>query len=432
MSGRTQTAYGIAIAVGFFISVLHGVYFILGGVMSNLAYAIPLMLIAIHFLRSGMIIISERLIIYSLLMAILFVVAVYVSFGFQRAEVANWQEGALYYGRGLIILVIATYAMQQMHAFGFITGLFWGGSVVMIFLAAMSFSSEYLGTMPVKNLLPAATTVREYSGYTGLYNNPNYWSIYSVFVAILCGFFIVKQSKVAGYSFARYMGVCVFIFAIGSTIFTGSRMGIIACIIVMIALLVFGYKVRSPLTFILAAVLITTILVVIASFISSPVESLQAKYSAIDSVSIDKAWHRFLRLADNVQEEDRFGRMMVYFDFWSKDISSIIFGIGLRTTLPVGLPHNTFVSVLMDFGVIGFSAFILFLLTNSLRILQLPSESDRVHRFLYFTILSVFTVFLISNDIIESRASWVMLGILVSARDCFLSFEPRFSRESLR
>jgi hypothetical protein len=296
----------------------------------------------------------------------------------------------LYYARAvLIVYIISTVILDSEREF-YESVLVCG--VITSFIVLLSFIAESVGAenLSLRVLVPSSFLEREYSGYTGFFNNPNYWSIFA-FLNVLILFSSCKNYTKDKLKYL--IVVSSTLVAIASLIATGSRMAMILCILATVMIF-------RP-TFLKGGVTLV-ILIVVGFIFASEIESL-------DFGTLIKTFERFDRLLNNFSNEDRFSRALIYYENITSNKYSLFFGIGLGTELYVGPPHNTFFLLMRDFGIFSIVAFclmysyLLYKLTNS--------RLESPHRQIVILSLISIPIFFLTNDIVDSRPFWFLFAI---------------------
>lgn len=325
-----------------------------------------------------------------------------------------WLIQFLYYTRGIIISIIIIYAANNLDDKGLLNGLYQGYVITITFLSGIIISSNFFGTSSVKEIVGNVNLIREYTGFTGLYSNPNYWSIYVVLGAALCSYRIINIDVKFK---SNFIPLLYLILSFIYTISTGSRMGILAIAVLFIINLLYifrGQYHRSFFTYSSIKSIAVFIILIFLSFVFSDVYHILSFIKEIDITALVKTIDRFDRLVNYADEESRLERAIVYMNLITDNPYSLIFGLGLGATIESGPPHNTLIKILVDFGLIGlilFSCVIFAKITIFLRY-----KFSRQHNFIILVFLLLIGIFSLTNDVIESRNFWVIIGVILSLK----------------
>ena len=93
-------------------------------------------------------------------------------------------------------------------------------------------------------------------------------------------------------------------------------------------------------------------------------------------------------------------------------VGSATYGIATEPLLGRNLAaHNTFVSVLVETGIVGFALFALLLATLILVALQLPEAL----RMMWLTVLLVWCVGVLSLTYEAKKSTWCLFGLLIAS-----------------
>lgn len=312
-------------------------------------------------------------------------------------------EQVLYYVRGGVIISILFICINVDKELTF--GALVCCAVITSFLISQSSMFRFLNIPgSLFDLIPQSLTERQYSGFTGFFNNPNYWAIFLLMNSFLCISGLVKYNS----GFNVFLLLFSLTVSVVGLLFTGSRMGIV-CFCVA-CLLVSNFRSKK---FIFTLMLFILFLVFFALYNREFLLSL-------DFTVLEKSLSRFERIFSNVTEEDRFQRAELYLDSLFSNPQSYFFGLGLSALVGEGAPHNTLISLFRDFGlmlpILGISLFSLFVFT------RLKNNTLCRHEvtLIKVTLISI-PIILITNDIFDSRPFWIMLGLVVS----FLSLKEK-------
>lgn len=361
--------------------------FVLGSLVSNL---IPLVVFLVSFSfycnhNKAYIFFS---VLFSLIFLVSFMLASLLRFGFYEDFIL--QGG--YYFRGLLItlavLVLAKYDKE----------IFFNTLILLSCLTSLLFAFSYLSEIlgfgiSIFNLVPDVYLSREYSGFTGMYNNPNYWAVFAFLHFSILFYGMHSKNTTLKNSFVF---LCLFIAGV-SLISTGSRMGILLAAIVIFWGVDFEKKLKIGGGVILLVLFLSL-------FLNDDFFSLN------NTVAIDKSFNRFERLIYNIEEEDRFLRAQAYIGVFIISPDNFIFGGGMGRDLSVGPPHNTFLLLFRDFGIVGVT--LMLLLLSSLMLISRKKNIN--NKKTYYSYLMALFIFFISNDIADSRPFWMILGLLLS------------------
>jgi len=361
--------------------------FVLGSVVSNL---IPLFVFLVSIScyfnknKSYMILV----LIVSLIFLVFFMLISLLRFGLYEDFIL---QGGYYFRGGLItfsVVILAKYSkVKFFDAFIFL-------SCITSFLFAFSYLSEVLDLgFSIFYLVPDVYLSREYSGFTGMYNNPNYWAVFAfLHFSILFYGLHTQNSK-----FKNFIILLSLLVAVVSLLSTGSRMAMLLAVIVIYWGIDFKRKLKVGGVFVLIAIFI------LFFFQDNSI-------SISNTVAIDKSFNRFERLIYNIEEEDRFLRAKAYISAFLLSADNFLLGVGMGRDLSVGPPHNTFILFFRDFGIFGVT---LMLFLFAFLMFKLSKKNMDNKQACYSYLMALF-VFFISNDIADSRPFWVIFGLLLT------------------
>lgn len=303
---------------------------------------------------------------------------------------------SLYYIRGGILLFIifelAKFNLKKLLD----TLVILSAITSILLLQAITFKFLY-ASWSLFYLIPESLLERQYSGFVGFFNNPNYWSIFAFLNFSLILYTIKNSSKM--YNSHRYFFVLVTLISLYSIIMTGSRMGMLLAFLSVILCI----NLKSLKSY-YVIIVITSLTFLVINYIAN----FQID---MDLSSIDKALVRFERLLNSASEEDRFIRASRYLDLLLSSFQNFLFGIGLGTNIGSGSPHNSFILIIRDFGVLGLFLFVSFYIYTICKGLR---NCTRNTQYLFRLLCVSIPIIMISNDIIDSRPFWLILGIYLA------------------
>lgn len=249
--------------------------------------------------------------------------------------------------------------------------------------------SLMIGHIPII-LFPLLFMEMKTRSYSGIFYNPNSFGVVVVvlFATILAKFtFIlenhfmglqIKKIKIWGYTLT--LSICFFLIIISS-----SRTSALAAILLLVTCMFFLFKKsykNSKIQLKYAKKFAS--LVMLLLFLIVPV----LMFTPISDLIFESLIEKFIRKSNDILD----GRLYV----WYRTISEIqIFGHGRDyfTTLGLGA-HNTFISILGQYGLLPLLFFILFLgriLRNSLKILRFRTDENK-----YLAFISIFLFLILS------------------------------------
>lgn len=242
---------------------------------------------------------------------------------------------------------------------------------------------------------------RAYTGFIGLYHNPNYWSI----ACAVMGFILVAATRLygiirPGVYFATLICLVLLIVA------TGSRMGFMLAALLVIC----SVRLRSLSFRRVAPVLVfSSVLFFIYLYYGTSVE--------VDLTAWERMLERGNRLLNNIEEEDRFYRLMWFFEQFEVSPEAYIFGFGLNNFMGMPTPHNTFVTSFIEFGwVVTLFVFVVSMVSAVL----VSFRNSKVGRLGGLAFLMLLLISL-SNDLQDTRAAWLLVGFYLYSLQCFFA-----------
>lgn len=308
-----------------------------------------------------------------------------------EADVLELGTGALYYIRGffIVLIIVTLICYNDEWFFKAITYSFIFSSLLLL----QSFVFEKFNIpFAISEFIPSSLVERQYSGYIGFFNNPNYWAVFALLQSI-----ILLNALKSSYAYSRVVYIFIIlctVISLSSLIGTGSRMGLVLCI----------FSIFSFFDFTKKNILLG------CCFIGFSLIILNEMNYSLDFDAIDKAIVRSERLLFDIESEERVIRFNVYYDELFSNAQKMIFGIGLNRELHVGPPHNTLVTLFRDFGLLTI-AILLFAFSKA-SFFIIKNVSDK-----YLNISKVISlaipVFVFTNDVIDSRPFWILLGIFI-------------------
>ncbi|MCG9694542.1 hypothetical protein L1D55_22885 [Vibrio sp. Isolate22] len=383
--------------------------FILGTVVSNLALLTVLLLLIFFIVFTDAHSSLLRTVFFGFLVGCLVLVFYLLigELGGGTGEALYDSTGALeqvlYYIRGMVIIGIVFLCINIERDVTFDT--FISCALISSLLILQSTTFEFFNFPgSLFDLVPQSLTERQYSGFTGFFNNPNYWAIFLLLNSFLCISGLIKKNNNA----KTVLLLLSLTISVSGILATGSRMGIVGFLISCF----FVSKLRSKK-------LLSTFLIFIF-FLSLLIVFNKDFFLSLDFTVLEKSFSRFERVFNNVSEENRFQRAGYYLETLFSSPQSYFVGLGLSAVVGEGPPHNTIISIFRDFGLIlpisGFS------LAGILVFKQLKNNALCRHEAVLskMTLISI-PIILMTNDIFDSRPFWIMLGLVVS----FLSLKKR-------
>lgn len=356
--------------------------FILGTFLSNLVlfFCFLGVLFFLYLYGKGLAI-NLSFLVFFLVLYFLYAV---VNFDFFEAVLE-----VFYYIRGAVIVLIIV-SVFRYDSKAFFESIMWC-SVFTSFLLVYSVAAEYLGlSFSIVSYIPPDLTERQYSGYTGFFNNPNYWAIFA-FLNISILLYSIENIRL---NFIKKIFLFLaLVVALFSLVGTGSRMGFI----VLLFSFLFLKKIDIKFLF-----LFLVAMFFLVNFIDI--------YSSDQLGTLIKAYERFDRLVNNIEGEDRFYRVTKYLGAIFSSYQYFFFGLGLGNEYGIGPPHNTFVLISRDFGVVALFSLVLLYLVFSFSSIMRGGRYTPLKK-LYFLIIPVF---FLTNDVIDSRPFWFIFGVYIS------------------
>lgn len=378
--------------------------FVLGTLVSNflLFFSYALVIVAVVMNKRK----KFKFIFPSILIMVLILILIgYIFFGelFFTFDTASYNslnafKQSMYYLRGALIITIIYFCVNIRKEKTFETLIVCVFLTSMLILQGVTFNFLNINGS-VFSLVPESLTVRQYTGFTGFFNNPNYWSIFLLLNLFLC-FAGLSKYQYNNKLLTSLLLISIIILVI-SILFTGSRMAMIILVLCSLMLTKFG----SWKSIILCALLF----LIACSAIMLNFEFI----SSLNYQAIEKAFSRMDRLVSNVAEEDRFYRAAFYMNYISEDYINIFFGIGLATLLDVGAPHNSLITLFRDFGVIlPLLVIMIFFLFVFFKLRQNTLE---LHELIFCkACLISLPLFFLTNDVFDSRPFWILLGLFIA------------------
>lgn len=378
------------VAYYFFVIVWFSITFsfIIGTLISNLLLLISVITISYLTKLEK----SSVVILFCLVMFLLFHLCVQVIWlNFDSSNI----NAALYYIRGGMILVMCN-QLAKINTEQLINK---STSLVVLtsLLLLQSVVFDYLSVPgSLFSLIPEKLTERAYSGFTGFFNNPNYWAIYAfLHISLLLN---AIKNKVDIYNNHRMLILISLIICICSLVATGSRMGLFL-LVLSFSLFIELKSVKSLMTIIVVLLLGGTVAYYQMDFLNN-----------LDFTTLEKSLVRFERLINNASEEGRFVRAINYLDMLTINTLNLTFGLGLGQDLGDGSPHNTLILLFRDFGLFSLVGISLIYIYISLKtMLARTLEFEYLFRLFGLAI----PVVILSNDISDSRPFWLIFSLYI-------------------
>lgn len=414
---KQDRPWGYSTILGAYIAALNGLMFIMGTSLSSVLYLIPVAF-GMILLLSGQLTIDQRK------LSVLVLLAMFFSFGLLRTVTNTivppdaFERALINYGRGLTIC-FGIFLFVRSHA-DIASFIKWYGfvSIILIILSTL-LGISYLGDGTLYEQFGALfVNISRPKGFSGLYNSPNYWSIYCLTV-IPFFFYLRARNNIRILSLYLLLALLSF-----QLLQSGSRMGILGLLLVILVYFFYilvldprkSYTNRlTGLTVFLGALTIaTTALTVAWKFLFSFV----TKYFLNFEIFVA----RTQRLVYAIEEESRFQRIQYALSLLTGDKFNLIFGAGLRAA---GAPHNSLVSVLVELGVfvaVFFFVFVGWILYRALTDTKTPRSIG-----IYLFSGGVLMIWLsATNDFIETRCFWVYFPIFW----CAVSYRVKKIKDS--
>ncbi|WP_444988941.1 O-antigen ligase family protein [Halomonas mongoliensis] len=400
-----------AVAVGFAVGLLNSFMFFLGTFVSAV---LTLVVVGLAYISSGCFSKSKR---YGAFAFSYFFIL--VSFLFLARAVLEGESLPSYLAISIFLFpLLFFFLLDYENLIQFIRGYFFSIALSTVF--SLIFVYLYHFNMPFYREVSSLFGIGRNTGYSGLYHNPNYWAIYLLssfpFIFFMrAGFFRTIKHKV--FCDAIMLIVLVNIF------FTGSRMAFAGALIaIFLYLYFFLFKHKSPsgrnfnsesfLLSIFSFGFLILILVLICFFGGYNL-AYWVGFLSDNFVSIERMLLRVDRIIYNIEDDSRFQIALHNYEIFSSSWHNILFGYGVGFGK---IPHNTFLSILFEFGVLVFLLFFLWMGRLIKLSYLLVIRSHPLGHFCFsWVVLSI--LMMLANDYHGTRSFWTVFAIL-----CSLSF----------
>jgi len=390
--------------LGFYLATLNGFMFAIGTVESSLLYLAPL-LVALVLLLTNNLTIDRRLLGFTLLLASI------VTLGIARAAInADGPSSApidaiINYGRGLLIFVIIILLVKSdrdLHTF--LAGS--GFSFIFLLLFSGALAASYFSDPALYAAYGELFQLSRPSGFSGLYHNPNYWSIFLLSSSLFL-LYLRKAGFIRSTSFYILLGLLGF-----QLVLSGSRMGMAGIVLLLIGIWSLGPRPTSTVNKLstLTSFLrerAPSIFLVIGTI---PAALYLAHPYLLTITQYERAIGRASRLFDMTQHDDepRIQLLTNALEIFFSDVANMFVGAGLRIA---DTPHNSFITILVELGPIALLAFIGFWALIFLTSLKRYALSRRPASFFLATAVPLIFWMCLTNDYVETRSFWIVFGL---------------------
>lgn len=381
-----------------FISLVTALMFVLGTAFTSFLYAIPITIKVFLFSRISL---NRKSIVFFLVFCLVVFYGILVSVVNYIVSIEEVFRALREYGRGILIVASLIFLIQNSdELFTFMKWYYMTSALVVLLSVALvvSFwSNPYLYNIIEEiSLLERVTRF-----YSGLYHNPNYWGMYLLF--LVPGLFWLKLNNSISQAFFTIILISLFVNVAATT----SRMtisGFIGCILFFLYTTILtsdGFSLKKILANVVFVAFVTSLI----TYFIIDFDSIII-YLTDNIPNFGHMVDRTERLLTNIEEEDRFRRITLAIDTQFSNLIWVVGGMGLRSS---AMPHNSFVLVLVEFGVLAFILYVIalmYLLFASFLANKMPKP------YRYFLVYSGIVIFFtsIANDVIEVRSFFIFLS----------------------
>ncbi|WP_332396276.1 O-antigen ligase family protein [Vibrio metschnikovii] len=229
------------------------------------------------------------------------------------------------------------------------------------------------------------------TGFTGLFHNPNYWSMF-ILVSLV---FLLRSFSMGK---CNSLHVISIVGCLLNLVFSGSRMALV-CLATILVVYVICYVKLS------IKHLISMIFFIMLSLI------FIKEVNFDEFLMFEKITDRTLRMFEHIESEPRYMLMM---DYMTAVLKNPLLGIGLDNFFSFLVPHNNIVTTLVEFGFLG----VCFIFGGFFMIAYRAMRADE--KFVAISLFVLMIMISLMNDLYDVRATWLALGWLTYQSNLFL------------